>query len=55
MNNIQYFDIEVTTNEKRNIKGLELENKIKRMLNDKYLLFKVIEIVISKDGDWSGH
>jgi insulysin len=29
MNNIQYFDIEVTTNEKRNIKGLELENKIK--------------------------
>lgn len=29
MNKIQYFDIETSINDKRNIKGIELENKIK--------------------------
>ena len=29
MNKIQYFDIEMSINDKRNIKGFELENKIK--------------------------
>lgn len=29
MNKIQYFDIETSINDKRNIKGLELDNKIK--------------------------
>lgn len=32
MNNIQYFNIEITTNEKRSIKGFELENGIKIVL-----------------------
>lgn len=32
MNPIQFFDIKVASNEKRNIKGLELENKIKIIL-----------------------
>ena len=32
MNNIQYFDIEVMINEKRVVKGFELDNKIKIVL-----------------------
>ena len=32
MNNIQYFDIKIMNNEKRNIKGFELDNKIKIIL-----------------------
>jgi insulysin len=32
MNYIQYFDIQLSSNEKRNIKGIELENKIKLIL-----------------------
>ena len=32
MNYIQYFDIQLASNDKRNIKGIELENKIKLIL-----------------------
>ena len=32
MNQIQHFDIKLSSNEKRNIKGIELDNKIKIIL-----------------------
>ena len=60
MNKIQYFDIETSINDKRIIKGIELENKIKKKITfydnlKKDLVLsksnkKKLNLVISKSG-----